>query len=118
LEAYTGLLHAAHDFNDLVYQATKVINESSFDEKWQEIVEAGIRLNRSATLVFIAGPKTIVDEALRPLIRDTSEVTYLEDRDACIAVIRDWNGAKLGQTWRASASRFEDTARRILKTAG
>jgi hypothetical protein len=119
LEAYTEFLNATQHFNDLMYKAMKTINEANFEERWQEISEAGSRIRRAGTVVAIAGPRSLEDR-LHELVRYTRNISEdAEDRDNCIAIARGWtrkDPSYQAIIWRQSASHFQHAAQKILKT--
>lgn len=121
LQAYTEFLNAAHDFNNLLDDAIKNVNESNLDEKRQALREAHVRIRRAATLVGIAGPRSI-DGSERSVIGNMWEIMAdIENGNSFITAARAHMKGKsypADEAWKDSLRGFEKTVRRILKTTG
>lgn len=119
LEAYTRFLNAAHDFDNCLFDALDVVDESHFDENRQKLEESFAQLLNAETSVAVAGPRS-VDKALRSVGSNFRVVIGdVRDRDAFISVAHAWKEGRPYDKWdtlHQSARRFEGAVRRILKT--
>jgi hypothetical protein len=119
LEAYTGLLNAAHDYDSILYELLKTIDEANFDEKWQRLDESFSRLARAATPVSIAGPRS-VDAVLTSALHSARAISFdMTDHDSFISIVRTWRETRSydkWQTWVQSAEQLTPTVRAFLKT--
>jgi hypothetical protein len=119
LEAYTGLLNAAHNFDSLLFDTLNAIEESGFGEGRRKLEESYSRLQSAGSLVEIAGPKG-VDNALTSILRNASGVVKdARDPDVFMQVAYDWRKSRSYDRWSAwieAVEQFTPTVRRILKT--
>ncbi len=87
-------LNDAHDFDSLLFDALKTVDESSFNEKRQEIQGIYSQLQRAGTLVAIAGPKG-VDGELASIMKSAGAVVRdMQVSDILISITREWKKDK------------------------
>lgn len=119
LQAYTGFLNTAHDFDLLLYETLNTIDESNFSEQLQKLEESYSQLQSAAAPVTIAAPQSI--ESVVSAVMNDAHAVMLDarNRDAFVSIAHAWRKSKSYDKWLAwllSAEKFAPTVRTILKT--
>ena len=119
LEAYTSFINASHDFNSCLTDALDAVGSDDSDEKWRKVREAEAALGRAGSLVSMAGPPSIDQEAINLVFITRSIVKECKDPDTLSLIASDHKAGrkyKRNQEWIASAYSFNDTGRKVLRT--
>lgn len=119
LEAYTAFVNATHNFNNRLLEALDAIGEPDFQDKWSKVREAEWAIGRAGSLVCIAGPLSM-DAVARQVVENTRSITRDgKDPDILASIAQDRKSDrryKKNKTWIESASYFEKTGRKVLRT--
>jgi hypothetical protein len=120
LEAYVAFVNAAHDFADRSWAALDVFGESDFQDKWGTAHEAEFAMGRASSLVIIAGPSSVGEEALRTI---SFARLFLEVGDNDPSALSSMAGLRKSgrrpqeyHDFAKCAVNFAEISRKILKT--